>query len=133
MTYYDKLKQGHPDYSEEQLRDIRRTMCPSSFGMEDPTDCGEPHGTVCKDCWTREIVEDKPTLDKAFNCKSCVHSEVCIYQGQFTKIMNATEHIGGITANVMDRTIDLNNTSYIKLDISCKHYKKKAEVTYRGV
>ena len=71
--------------------------------------------------------------DTDIPCDRCVHKEVCIYYEQYANIWRATQRSNGIQANIeYGRTVDLNSMSYIRLNISCKHYKKKAEVAYRG-
>ena len=59
MTCRDKLKQDHPDWSEEQFNEVLNEECPDahvaiSYPRQDF--CGYKR---CAECWDREIPEEK--------------------------------------------------------------------------
>ena len=70
-------------------------------------------------------------VDRGTHCETCIHEPVCSYRAQFSEILGATQRSNGICANPsFGRTIDLNSLPYVKIDISCEHYHRKAEVRY---
>lgn len=74
------------------------------------------------------------TASKETRCETCAHEPVCIYRAQFSEILRATQQSNGICAHPgIGREIDLNSTEYVKIDIFCKYYHRKAEVTRNGI
>lgn len=72
MTCLEKLKQDHPDWCEDAIRDRIETECPDTFGyLESPSGCYICGGDIlCEECWNREIPEETcepPVSDKQYN------------------------------------------------------------------
>lgn len=68
-------------------------------------------------------------------CITCTHKDVCMHREDFLKVMKAAQHSDGIVANIelfggYQDTIDLMSEEYLKVDISCKHYHRKADIRY---
>lgn len=58
MTYFEKLKLEHPEYSD-QFAEVVEHKCPSHFKYETnrPYGCFYDEFFDCRDCWKREISE----------------------------------------------------------------------------
>ena len=133
MTCREKLMQDNPKLVDPTYMG-GCANCPSTYGyMKSPKGC-LPVEKICRECWNREIPGTELKNEKAPQaCEGCMHGEVCTYREEFLKIMKATQCSKGICANISlgggdEETIDLNSTSYVSIDISCKHYHRKVEV-----
>lgn len=62
MTYVEKLKQDHPDYTDDVINYILSEECPSDkfFTATDPDYC-DPYTQECLRCWEREVPEETVT------------------------------------------------------------------------
>ena len=58
MTCREKLKQDHPEWTEEKLERETTIHCPSFYGLPNPDPCRD---VECSECWNLEIPEEKPT------------------------------------------------------------------------
>ena len=56
MTCIEKLRELHPEWSEEEIEDSILTLCPSDFGIrwERPSVCGFANSWICERCWGTE-------------------------------------------------------------------------------
>ena len=53
MTYLDKYKEEHPDWTIESIEDLIDNDCPNEHGMRNPIHCFDR----CRYCWNSEIPE----------------------------------------------------------------------------
>lgn len=56
MTFREKLMEEHPEMLEKTLKKYC-SVCPEEYGYENYFDC--PDNLDCRDCWGREMKEDK--------------------------------------------------------------------------
>lgn len=62
MTCLEKLKQMHPDWTDEAIGACVADHCPEEFGLMPDPDLCDPY-VICDECWNREIsgTEADPT------------------------------------------------------------------------
>lgn len=93
MTCREKLKAEHPlmvgDYNIAGC-----AGCPSEYGyLPDPDWCGDgPIETGCGRCWNREIPGGdilKNQSKCANTCNTCIHHEICKFEGQYATLMDS--------------------------------------------
>lgn len=66
MTCIEKLRELHPEWDEDWIRETVHCQCPSTFDLNsDPEQCPKKTkrstiGESCPECWNREVVVDIP-------------------------------------------------------------------------
>lgn len=136
MTCKEKLQEMHPEWDRSRFKVTVDNSCPSDHGiMSDPESC---FANGCAKCWDRTVSETETstpndtvakTLDTDVKCDSCVHAAVCAYREDLTKIMKTFDN--GYDSCCSIDNIYRNTSEYLKITISCKHYKRKVEVVHR--
>lgn len=64
MTCLEKLKQDHPNWTDDDIAQIADISCPNDdWGMAvpDPVNCAGGDCGECAECWNREIPGTEPT------------------------------------------------------------------------
>jgi len=77
MTYFEKLKQDHPEMFDANGKMIKARFCPGQYGYPDPDHCEFMN---CDDCWNRKFASSSiqwisadnksmgPEVDKSYLC-----------------------------------------------------------------
>lgn len=82
MTCVEKLRQDHPEMDEFDIGYLVGQNCPNEHGYPEPHDCDFD----CKNCWDREIPEEKTLAEKTGEA--------------YAKIKDIVQEHGGITVHV---------------------------------
>lgn len=88
MTCKEKLRQDHPEWSDEKIDDVIKSYCPDDYGYPPGTWCNGD----CKDqCWDREIPDSttppkeevKTELPPPQDSSYYLAAEICTVRKQF--------------------------------------------------
>lgn len=130
MTYLEKLKETHPNYSDDHIYNILTGDCPDQV-----FNCAN---FICRDencfaCWQREIPEvtvkekenEEMNTCKETLCTTCIHREVCSMKESYLAAVDAVDNM---KVNFDDGSVQyLHNMTWIRpVRLECRYYTAPA-------
>lgn len=127
LTAVDKYLADNPGDYKVRVGKSLPFKCPSMYGyLEDPTWCNTD-GTMCFQCWYRDIPEEEKEKDMTankvdFKCCNCAHFTVCSLKEEFMNAQAAVDQVL-VPRDHDENCIHLHDIKWIKpVKLDCIHF-----------